>query len=409
MRILQVPHAYTPVLGGVENQIQKVSENLVALGHDVHVLTTDVPSVDAYFRPLPRVHAAANEIRNGVHITRVAYGNRVTQGVQRILSRAPNGLGKGRTLGVIESCVRHRLSSTLEQKIRTWNPDVVLATPHFLPNVEIVVALRKRLNFPLAVMPLLHEFDPQWPKHKILNALAHADAVIANTKWEREQLIESYAVSPETVFVGGAGVGVSNSAPIHDVDAPFAVTFLGRKSLKKGIPLLLAAMKLVWDVVPEARLNLIGATTPDADAVLELIMALPPHLRSKIRSEDNVSNAEREQVLADTGILVLPSTVESFGAVILEAWSHCVPVLTLDLPVFREIVADGIDGFLVAPDATALANRIIEGARSRSRLHGMGVAGHRKVVKEFDWMTVTRRFLVALQAAAKLHGRPTLS
>ena len=409
MRILQVPHAYGPVIGGVEVQIQKVSENLVALGHDVHVLTTDVPSVDAYFRPMPRVHAPANEIRNGVHITRVAYGNRVTQGVQRILARAPNGLGKGRTLGTIESCIRHKLASTLEQEIRTWNPDVVLATPHVLPNVEIVAALRERLNFPFAVMPLLHEFDPQWPKDKVLSTLAHADAVIANTKWERGRLIESYAVSPERVFVGGVGVDVSNSEPIHDVDTPFAVTFLGRKSLKKGIPLLLAAMKLVWDVVPEARLNLIGATTADAEAVLELIIALPPHLRSKVRSGDNVSNAEREQVLADTAILVLPSTVESFGTVILEAWAHCVPVLTLDLPVFREIVADGIDGFLVAPDATALANRIIEGARSRSQLHGMGLAGHRKVIKEFNWMTVTRRFLLALQAAAKLHGRSTLS
>ena len=409
MKILQVPHAYPPVLGGVEVQIQRVSECLVALGHEVHVLTADVSSVDAYFRPMPRVTAPATEVLNGVHVTRVAYGNQLTKSIQRILAGVPNGVGKGRILGRTQTFVRKSLTSALEQKIRTWDPDVVLATPHFLPNVEIVVALREKSNFPLAFMPLLHEFDPTWPKEKIVRALAHADAVLTITQWERERLINSYAVSPEQVFVGGAGFDVAKWATAGNRSEPFAVTFLGRKALKKGIPLLITAMEKVWAELPEVRLNLIGARTADAQAIVELIMALPADSRSKIHSADNLSEGEKSSILDTTSILVLPSTIESFGMVILEAWAHTVPVLTLDLPMFREIVTDGVDGFLVPSDANAIANRIIEGAKHRDRLRTMGMAGYHKLVQEFDWMTVTQRFLVALQAAASAHGRPAVS
>jgi hypothetical protein len=40
MKILHVPNAYFPVIGGSENNCRRFSEILTSQGHDVHVVTT---------------------------------------------------------------------------------------------------------------------------------------------------------------------------------------------------------------------------------------------------------------------------------------------------------------------------------------------------------------------------------
>ncbi len=45
MKILHVTPAYFPTLGGCEVHVQKVSEGLVAQGHEVTVLTANVQNI----------------------------------------------------------------------------------------------------------------------------------------------------------------------------------------------------------------------------------------------------------------------------------------------------------------------------------------------------------------------------
>ena len=50
MRIVHIPHAYHPVIGGAETICKRVSEMLVGRGHDIQVVTTNVGGVQAYYR-----------------------------------------------------------------------------------------------------------------------------------------------------------------------------------------------------------------------------------------------------------------------------------------------------------------------------------------------------------------------
>jgi glycosyltransferase involved in cell wall biosynthesis len=59
---------------------------------------------------------------------------------------------------------------------------------------------------------------------------------------------------------------------------------------------------------------------------------------------DDVTTAERAQLLADCDVFASPSTQESFGITTLEAWSHAKPVVIGDGPAQRSIVEDGVSG-----------------------------------------------------------------
>src|SRR5438552_3545230 len=77
MNILHVPCAYAPVRGGAELVCKRVSEELAARGHRVRVLTSDVASVESYYRPAPSRIRPGHETRNGVEVRRLRFGGRL--------------------------------------------------------------------------------------------------------------------------------------------------------------------------------------------------------------------------------------------------------------------------------------------------------------------------------------------
>ena len=88
---------------------------------------------------------------------------------------------------------------------------------------------------------------------------------------------------------------------------------------------------------------------------------------------------------------VFPSVKEGWGLVALEALAAGLPVITSDIPVFREYLSDG-EGALMVPagDASALAEamrRVASDANLRSRLAAAGPA----VAGRYTWEACARR------------------
>jgi glycosyltransferase involved in cell wall biosynthesis len=140
----------------------------------------------------------------------------------------------------------------------------------------------------------------------------------------------------------------------------------------------------VWSRHPRARFAFLGPRTPhsrrlfagaDDDRILEL---------------DTVSLQEKTDALAACNVLCLPSTQESFGGVCTEAWSLGRPVIVADIPALREVVADGVDGFVVPPEPAPLAERIATLLADPARAGEMGHAGRLKVQERYGWATLAR-------------------
>jgi len=83
-------------------------------------------------------------------------------------------------------------------------------------------------------------------------------------------------------------------------------------------------------------------------------------------------------------IVCLPSYREGLPKALLEAASAGLPIVTTDTPGCREVVDDGVNGYLVPPRNASLVaeslKKLIENPELRSQF---GQAGRDKVLKEF--------------------------
>jgi N-acetyl-alpha-D-glucosaminyl L-malate synthase BshA len=101
-----------------------------------------------------------------------------------------------------------------------------------------------------------------------------------------------------------------------------------------------------------------------------------------------------EELLPAADLFLLPSHHESFGLVALEAMSAGVPVIATNRGGPNEVVADGVTGFLRAPDdidGMIAAGRSILGDDAAARR--MGEAARATAVERFDVDSVVPRYV----------------
>lgn len=157
-----------------------------------------------------------------------------------------------------------------------------------------------------------------------------------------------------THVVGGGVTNPTGAGGSEDRRA--GVVYLGRlQSRAKGLDLLFSAVARLTDAHPDVVVNVAG----DGPARQELAdLAATLGLGERVRFIDRVEGDAKWDLLRQAAVVVVPSRFESFGLVILEAFSAGTPVVAFDLPAIRELVTPEC-GILVEPfDVTALADSL---------------------------------------------------
>jgi glycosyltransferase involved in cell wall biosynthesis len=91
-------------------------------------------------------------------------------------------------------------------------------------------------------------------------------------------------------------------------------------------------------------------------------------------------------------MLVLPSRMDSFGMVLLEAWAHGKPVIAADAGGIPGVVEDGEDGILVPfGDVNGLAKAVRMLLEDEALNRRLGESGREKVATRYNWDHVTAR------------------
>jgi glycosyltransferase involved in cell wall biosynthesis len=383
MKILHVPHGYRPARGGAEDLSVGLSEGLAARGHDVRVVVTDLTTPEGLYRFGVAPSGATDETINGVDIRRVSPGVAYRIG-SVIYRRDPYSIRPIATR--LRRSVRDRLTAAIRSEIDAHRPDIVLTLPHLFENVRTVFEIHGDDPFPLVWMPLLHEEDPNWPFDEIRELLPSADALVAVTTHEAARFVDGYGADPDRVHVIPPGVAVPDDPP-DAVDGPPTVLYLGRIAISKGIDRLARAMGAVWRAVPETRFVIAGATTPETAEIRAMVAdSTTGPETGEVEFLPDLSESEKQRLLRSASVLVLPSTMESFGIVLLEAWASATPVIALDTPVMREVVTSGIDGVLVDPgDDEEMAGEISGLLTDPERARAMGLSGFRNVADRYSW------------------------
>jgi glycosyltransferase involved in cell wall biosynthesis len=180
----------------------------------------------------------------------------------------------------------------------------------------------------------------------------------------------------------------------HGIDGP-VVTFMGAVTDDKGAVHLLRAMQRLWRNGSKVDLIIAGQTV--APSTFERVYdGLPAAHRMRIRRMGPVGGQLKQDMLAATDLFVLPSRVDSFGIVYLEAWAYGVPVIGCQAGGVPEVIEGGQDGLLVPfGDEDALAAAIEALLVDPDRRRTMGEQGRAKVKAGYTWDQVYHRLLAA--------------
>jgi glycosyltransferase involved in cell wall biosynthesis len=150
--------------------------------------------------------------------------------------------------------------------------------------------------------------------------------------------------------------------PPGPVTAEPLVVFAGRHIPEKRVPALVRAMALVRERRPELRCEIYG-DGPERGEVLRLVRELG--LQDTVSVSGFVAHEQVEDALARAACMVLPSSREGYGLVVVEAAARGTPSVVVAGPdnAAVELVDDGENGF-VAPSAAPsdLAEAIVRAA-----------------------------------------------
>jgi glycosyltransferase involved in cell wall biosynthesis len=251
--------------------------------------------------------------------------------------------------------------------------------------------MARQRGIPFVFVPYHHPRWVGWNYQEYLKLYRQADALIALTQAEMQTLID-LGVAAERIFVTGNGPNIAETADADrfrrelqlSPDAPL-ILFLGQKYRYKGLEPLLAAAKIVWGKWPEAYFVFIGPRS----AFSQRFFAQQHDPR--VIEIGAVGLQQKTDALAACTLLCLPSTQESFGGVYTEAWMFNKPVIGANIPAVREVIDDGLNGYLVQPAAEVIADRICYLLQHPAIADKLGQAGREKTNSQYSWTKLAEK------------------
>jgi glycosyltransferase involved in cell wall biosynthesis len=197
-------------------------------------------------------------------------------------------------------------------------------------------------------------------------------------------IAERYGVDPDRVSCGGTGPNVTPSrTPDGDAGryARRAILFAGGDWERKGGPELLEAFAAVRAALPDATLTIAGCAPPEAAG------------REGVTALGRVTPDRLEALYQAASCLCVPSRLEPFGNVFVEAAHFGLPVVATTVGAIGDTVIDGVNGWRVAPESpAALAGALLRVLSDPATAQRMG-AEARRLSAGFTWEAVAGRIL----------------
>ena len=372
MRIGLVCPYQWDVPGGVQYHVRDLAQTLRGMGHHVEVLT-----------PAEREESLPEEwITFAGRTVPVPY----------------NGSMASMQFGPVSA-------ARVRRWLREGRFDVVHVHEPAPPSVSLLVCM-------IAKGPIVATFHAATVRSKWLAAvgpvvrpwLERISGRIAVSDFARRVQVEHLGgdavIIPNGVHVTAFAEGPSLPGYARGVDGP-TIGFIGRfDEPRKGLPVLLEAMRTVVRRYPGARLLIAGRG--DAGEVQELI---GEDLRAHVALLGEISEADKAALLRSVDIYCAPNLLgESFGVILIEALAAGAPIVASDLDAFARVLADGAAGVLVRRgDAGALATALcglIGDPERRAELSARGAG----VAAAYDWDVLARRILAVYETVLLADG-----
>lgn len=230
-----------------------------------------------------------------------------------------------------------------------------------------------------------YEALPPWAQRLASRQLNAATAVLVlSESWRK--YVRSIApdarivVLPNYVDIPASRI----AAERHSHEKAFGridVLFLGIVGERKGSYDLLRAFALTVREEPRLHLSIGGNGEIEKAEALARELGLERH----VDFLGWVGGEDKQRLMAEADIFVLPSYNEGLPVSVLEAMAWGIPVLTTPVGGIPELVVHGVNGFLVPPgDVQALQGQLLALARDKQLRAAAGLAGREAIRARFS-------------------------
>jgi len=197
---------------------------------------------------------------------------------------------------------------------------------------------------------------PRWIYYqftKLCEARAYPrlQALIANSQYTASKVASQYSIVPERLFVCYKTIHQeywtrSLNLRTHIPSHPPRAIFVGGNLQRKGLPVLIAAVARLRNVISNLEVWVVGA---DKTATQMQILCREFGVSEQFRFWGWRSQQELIELYAQADVFVMPSFTEGFGYVFLEAMAAGLPIIGSRAGGIAEIIENGINGILVNP------------------------------------------------------------
>lgn len=358
MRIAMVAPYLHPHVGGVESHVETLSAELARRGHDITVLTSQLPGTPTMER---RDGYLIHRVRQSAHM----FTTPVTPALGRALDEVKPDLVHAHSPPPVSSWFAARWTKRHGVPfVLTYHCDLEIPMPGGGTLVEVY---RRTMG-----------------KRTVLAA----DALIATTRtyaqtsralWRRDDVhVVPNAVDTARFTPEGPSSEFVRERHLLSPRSRVAL-FVGRLTHHKGIEEFIRAARWTGDDVT----HLVVGDGPRREALEALAREVAPR-RIVFAGRVEASELPAYYRCATVGVLPSTSRLEAFGIAALECMASGRPVVVSDMPGVTEVIEPGVTGLLAEPlDPEDLGKKIARLAGDAELAASMGKAARARVLERF--------------------------
>jgi len=386
MKILLISHIFPPAIDGGSKVIYKLGQYFESQKHQTLYFSSNCFSTDDFVKSKYKKISTIYHLRSNIFLPVYHHLRRPLKFLNLFL--------KQDLLKVFQKGPIFKISPFLKAtyQILKFKPDLIVAGP--LPTTIVLYAnfFKKITNSKLLINASFHPTDLDFQPKPLINSLKKADYLWTLTQSETDYFIKNFNIDPQKIILAGNGVDKNflKSRPVkggvsQQRDRGFNLLFIGSLAAHKGVDLLIKSFSTINDL-QSTKLIIAGQKTLFYPQIEKLIDSLDPKIKSKINFIFNFDQKDLAKIIDNCSVLILPSTQESFGLVVIEAWARQKPVICADIPSLKELVEKSNGGLLFeSNNQNDLAQKIKFILDNPKKAECLGKNGFNYVKNNYTW------------------------
>jgi len=259
---------------------------------------------------------------------------------------------------------------------------------NLLPLAFAVRLFRRRLPIVLFVhgCEVWNGYGPRKKRFYEVWLVGALTRIASVSRFTAESMGREFQVAPDKFrclpnavdALDGDGDEIAPSPPSSTI---LTVARLGSGEREKNVHEVIAAVAILKARLPGVKYEIIGGGSlrPELEALAKKL-----GVADAVTFLGQVDDNEVRAAYGRAAVFAMPSNKEGFGIVYLEAWQFGKPVICSMHGAASEVVADGVDGFVVDPaNAEALADRLYVLLTQPDLANAMGERGRLKVEQKY--------------------------